>query len=442
MISTLKIKNLFGRFDYELEFKKQGVTIITGPNGYGKSTILKIIEALSNGRLEYFFSLDFKCIEIELKDNVNKIRIEKSIVDKNEMPVLNINGESFLYSLICNNKIKKYNEEFIRNNLTSYNYKSKIKYLTDTKCVYEYGYGLEDEDEDESIDIGVRKLFNKRDKLNQYVATVNYIRNSIGKIHFIKEQRLMRKADYSNIRHNERIVDTIAELPKKLTDLINNISSEYSSIANRLDSTYPNRLFDMEKGIKDEEEFNQSMDEMNGKFDKLNKYDISEIKSSNSLKFKEEHSKALKIYFDDFNKKYKVYEDFIRKLDLFTDIINARLSFKKIKISREDGIKVVNSDNEEKKIELTQLSSGEKQEIVLFYELIFETDDELVILIDEPEISLHIVWQQMFMDDLLKIVEYKRINVIVATHSASIISNHWDIQIDLGELYGNEFNKR
>ncbi len=40
------------------------------------------------------------------------------------------------------------------------------------------------------------------------------------------------------------------------------------------------------------------------------------------------------------------------------------------------------------------------------------------------------------MDDLLRIADYKNVKVTVATHSPQIISNHWDIQIDLGEMYG------
>ena len=153
------------------------------------------------------------------------------------------------------------------------------------------------------------------------------------------------------------------------------------------------------------------------------------------MKFLEEHSKALKVYFRDFEKKYKVFEELIEQLDLFTDIINSRLKFKDIRISRDEGI-VVYKSNTDEQLELAQLSSGEKQEIILFYELIFESDKNIHLLIDEPEISLHIEWQLKFMDDLLRIAEKKKFKVTVATHSPQIINNHWDIQIDLGEMYG------
>ena len=87
---------------------------------------------------------------------------------------------------------------------------------------------------------------------------------------------------------------------------MNQVSSKYSSEANRLDSSYPNRLFKTEKGIT-KDEYEMSLESMNKKFEKLNKYNISDIKRlGEQVEFLEEHSKALKIYFDDFEKKYKV----------------------------------------------------------------------------------------------------------------------------------------
>ncbi len=237
-------------------------------------------------------------------------------------------------------------------------------------------------------------------------------------------------------RFERQTIKVIEEIPEKLKKKMNMVSTKYSSEANKLDSSYPNRLFKTKKGIT-KEKYEQSIKSMNEKFEKLNKYNISDIKRlEEQVVFLDEHSKALKIYFEDFEKKYEVFEDFIDQLDLFTDIINSRLKFKEIKISRDEGI-VVYKSNTSERLRLDQLSSGEKQEIILFYELIFESEKNIHLLIDEPEISLHIEWQLKFMDDLLKIVEKKKFKVTVATHSPQIINNHWDIQIDLGELYGN-----
>ena len=263
-----------------------------------------------------------------------------------------------------------------------------------------------------------------RDKFKEYS----------GETKFIKEQRLLREERIG--RFENKTISVIEEIPSKFIRKMNMVSSKYSSEANKLDSSYPNRLFKTNKGIT-EGEYANSIKLMNERFEKLNKYNISDIRRLEEQDiFQKEHAKALKIYFDDFEKKYKVFEDFIDQLDLFTDIINSRLKFKEIKISREKGIVVYKSGTDDQ-LKLNHLSSGEKQEIILFYELVFESDKNIHLLIDEPEISLHIEWQLKFMDDLLKIADKKRFKVTVATHSPQIINNHWDIQIDLGELYGN-----
>ena len=239
-----------------------------------------------------------------------------------------------------------------------------------------------------------------------------------------------------HLRKEKQTVNVIDELPNQFREKINRVSSIYSSEANKLDSSYLNRLFETQNGIT-KEEYAKYLEYMNEKFEKLNKYNISDIKRlGKQVRFLEEHSKALKVYFNDFEKKYKVFEELIEQLDLFTDIINSRLKFKDIRISRDEGI-VVYKSNTDEQLKLAQLSSGEKQEIILFYELIFESDKNIHLLIDEPEISLHIEWQLKFMDDLLRIAEKKKFKVTVATHSPQIINNHWDIQIDLGEMYGN-----
>lgn len=83
---------------------------------------------------------------------------------------------------------------------------------------------------------------------------------------------------------------------------------------------------------------------------------------------------------------------------------------------------------------LGDLSSGEQQEVVLLYELLFKVKAGTLVLIDEPELSLHVVWQKQFLDDLFKIIELQKINIVVATHSPQIINNHWDLTVDLEEL--------
>ena len=80
---------------------------------------------------------------------------------------------------------------------------------------------------------------------------------------------------------------------------------------------------------------------------------------------------------------------------------------------------------------LGALSSGEQQEIVLLYELLFRLKPNSLVLIDEPEISLHVAWQKKFLEDLTKITELASFDVLIATHSPQIIHKRWDLTVEL-----------
>ena len=62
---------------------------------------------------------------------------------------------------------------------------------------------------------------------------------------------------------------------------------------------------------------------------------------------------------------------------------------KVIKFNKEQGIYV---EYRGKQIPLNALPSGEQNDLIMFYRLIFESKVGRLILVDEPEISLHIEW--------------------------------------------------
>jgi predicted ATP-dependent endonuclease of OLD family len=79
------------------------------------------------------------------------------------------------------------------------------------------------------------------------------------------------------------------------------------------------------------------------------------------------------------------------------------------------------SDNKE--INAYQLSSGEKQLLIILLTALIQDNKPSILLMDEPEISLHIDWQR-------KLIKYIRelnpnVQVILATHSPDIIIDGW-----------------
>lgn len=78
----------------------------------------------------------------------------------------------------------------------------------------------------------------------------------------------------------------------------------------------------------------------------------------------------------------------------------------------------------EETIKLTQLSSGEKQIVSLFSKLYLETNDKSIVIIDEPELSLSISWQQMLLPDIMR--SGNCAFLLTVTHSPFIFENEFD----------------
>lgn len=421
MINKIYIEKLFGRFDYDIVAKPGGITIITGPNGFGKSTILQIINALSKGNIAYFVKLDFSSLEVEF-NGTNKIQINKTkqkmIIDDIDLDEKTIKYFQFDIRMPWIQPIQGgFHDRRAGGFIPEDDFFYQM-YLDRNSCYFDGFLGRPE-----------------GNKIKQIKKKFDCIREWCGDVRFITDQRLIQ----TKISRSEepQVVDVIRELPQRLKTEITRVSEEYSRVANNLDSTYPKRLFAARDGIDNQSEYEAYLKDANEKFKKLSNYNLVKMSFIDEKDYNQKYSTALKIYFDDFAKKYKVFQDLIAKLDLFTKIINNRLTFKQIRITRDEGFQVVDEDNSQKVLQLSQLSSGEKQEIVLFYELIFDTKKGLLLLIDEPEISLHIAWQKQFLNDLVEVSKQTAVQVIVATHSPQIISKYLDIQVDLGELYGN-----
>lgn len=76
-------------------------------------------------------------------------------------------------------------------------------------------------------------------------------------------------------------------------------------------------------------------------------------------------------------------------------------------------------------VKLTQLSSGEKQIISLFSKLYLESEEKSIVIIDEPELSLSIRWQEMLLPDIMRSKNCSFL--LTVTHSPFIFENEFDM---------------
>lgn len=106
---------------------------------------------------------------------------------------------------------------------------------------------------------------------------------------------------------------------------------------------------------------------------------------------------------------------------LFCDIVDDMFSVTEKTINR-DAVQVELWQWGEQ-LNLKLLSSGEKQLLIILMTVLLEDGDHTVLFMDEPEVSLHIEWQQSLLDTILRL--NPNVQVILTTHSPAIIMNGW-----------------
>ncbi|MCY1016961.1 AAA family ATPase [Pyxidicoccus sp. MSG2] len=119
-------------------------------------------------------------------------------------------------------------------------------------------------------------------------------------------------------------------------------------------------------------------------------------------------------------------------IDNFLSLINRFLAqtSKKLVLSAQDYLAVQFDSGESRP--LSALSSGERQIVVMLAHLSLNkrSETEGVFIVDEPELSLHIAWQEMFVDAIRQ--ANPSVQLILATHSPAIILGRDDLCVVVG----------
>lgn len=132
----------------------------------------------------------------------------------------------------------------------------------------------------------------------------------------------------------------------------------------------------------------------------------------------------------EWNNTQKKQEVLARPRTEFIDIINGMYKNKKLLLNQKNELEVDLPNG--KHLPLSELSSGEKQLLILFAEALLQEKGEFIYIADEPELSLHVNWQEQLTRNLLKI--NPNAQIIFATHSPDIVSQYGDRTIDMETL--------
>jgi ABC-type lipoprotein export system ATPase subunit len=143
--------------------------------------------------------------------------------------------------------------------------------------------------------------------------------------------------------------------------------------------------------------------------------------------------RILNVFIDDWERKLAPLIPVNDKLKVLRRIVNEKFISKTLAFDSRGYMRFLSSDGSP--VLVDQLSSGEQHLLALFAMLLFSAHPGSIVLIDEPEISLHAAWKHAFVGDLEQVAELSELTVVLATHSSAIINGRWELvrELELSE---------
>ena len=122
------------------------------------------------------------------------------------------------------------------------------------------------------------------------------------------------------------------------------------------------------------------------------------------------------------------------KKDLFLELINNLFQHKQLFVAASNELRVKGEGGKE--FDISFLSSGERQLLIILGQaLLQEKGENYIYIADEPELSLHIEWQEKLVQSIRQISSNSQI--VFATHSPDIVGPYQDKTIRIDNIvYG------
>ena len=401
MLKSFNIEGLYGLFSYRLSLKK-GVFLITGPNGFGKTTILLCINNIYDGNFWYFYYLKFKAINVQFDDG-STIELHRDEVTKNVL-FGDVESEVTVKLLFRNGEIEE------RFDITKpyISRLARFQARRDPTKIEEYLEANYDLREDEGLQKAMPNMLSYFYKKN---------------CSYLEAQRLV----YGKTDNQSGIAYTIDDVNERIKIVYSKAHNDFSKTAQSIDGSFIKRLSEL-IGDKNKAIGDISASELQQKIKKYRKYHLIE-EMNVEVQLPSSYDFVKNLYLVDIQSKLKSLEKYYESLSTFDQFVTGQgLSYKHIELG-ESGI-IVHSDAKDE-VPLNKLSSGEQNLMILAYHLIFEASEGDILLVDEPENSLHMSWLENLLEEYIRIARVSGIQVVIATHSPTFIGDREDLVYDL-----------
>ncbi len=446
-IKRVELKGIHKRYDLDIDFNED-LTILHGQNGTGKSTLIHIIANVANCDFIRFAFIDFNSIKViysngeiirlfqKETDSVVTIKIEASSGNFFEFSkddaikdVREKEGDRYYndFTPELSNAINKF---VVKNNLRSI----ETSYFPAFRTMLEAWSSQRDDRE-----LRTRNIRKKSDKygspqvtafsrnlFGQFLPAINYPSPLDIEYRLKMEVRdaLMSIGRYESSVFSESFV-------KVFSALLN--GSETSSNTDQI-------LVEIAELIADSSSTKLgNVENKSGTYNNLRKLvgngrQLGELASS--------AAGALSVYRDALKERQQFQVSTFGEVDEYFDVVNYFLEGKELKYELTDeddmkrktprvGLKFPDGSWSSIKV----MSSGERQLLTMLY-AVNKMSGNSAVLIDEPELSLHIDWQEDLVGKMMQQLGDRQI--IVCTHSPSIAEDFFDYMTEIVPRFSNE----
>lgn len=429
-LSEYSIKNLYGLYNHSLKFNEgESIAILHGPNGVGKTALLRSVNYLFNSDFSSLSKIPFGSLYAKLSDNT-EIFVTRTGVTKEQL----LRHSKDLHKILI--EIKKENK--ITASLAFSERQLQPEFLPPWIVMSEDGKYMDERSGSflpEEIFLGSTNLKQRvKEKRNRDIAT--QILGQV-KVHFVETNRLYRSySDSAWKRKKEKeVVASVDECAKHLVGLIGTALKDYGKRSQELDQSFPHRFISEPVAPMSLDDLKNRLNDLALQLKKLREIGLLDAEGiqpfdTESLDQVEKSKlEIMNLYVRDSERKLSVFDNISSRIQVLLEGLNSKFKNKNIRLSKERGLIAIGPHDLD--LALDELSSGEQHEIVLLYELLFKVTPNTLVLIDEPELSLHMTWQKSFLPELLSISREIGFSSILATHSPFIVGDRDDLLISL-----------
>jgi ABC-type lipoprotein export system ATPase subunit len=421
-VVKLSALGVYGRFDLEQHFQ-HGVNIIYGKNGSGKTTFLHILANVLNADYERFAYLNFTLVEVTFSDG-KIVVIRKEPNDQSSTITVTINNE--LISTIDETEIRHQQKRRLLRTPQGRLYEDSARdkdqvpflsadYFPAFRTMIEAWASMEEESTPSRHRPSNRQITATRlarELFGKFVPQINYpspldiehrlseeVRNAIVNISLGDQELLSRAfleifaAMFSDTKGSAETPETVLEQIRSLSENL-----EASPVSAGFFAT-PTSIYD----------------ELKRSIDSLTVHALDQSVA-----------RILDVYRNTLAKRMRVQKTAFIGINRYLDSVNEFLDGKQLMtqlkgetIHLENLVSIVFNDGHTTGLET--LSSGERQIVTLLYAAT-HMNKQRVVLIDEPELSLHVDWQRMLLSKMSEQLQDRQI--IACTHSPVIAADY------------------